>query len=141
MPSTNMSLYHSLIAVLCSIAITASPVVAAWKPCCCTRPAEKQTNCQIQQTHSTKSSAKACCAKKQPARDQLASPCGCCVKQSQPLDSRSPTIKPVPSVDLSGWVVAQVTPPVSVAYVDCPAIDTDQLSGPPLLALLCRWLN
>ena len=136
-----MSLFRAILALLCSIAVAASPAAAAWMPCCCIGKAVHQPSCHLQSSHSAKSVARACCAKKQSVKVKLVNPCSCCSKQTQPLESRSPTINPIPSVDLCSWVSPQVTRTISVSRWDVAELGADPLFGPQLLALLCRWLN
>lgn len=137
----NMGLFRSIFAVVCSVAIAASPVAAALKPCCCVGKAGNHQSCHSLPIPKAITAPKACCAKKQSVRVQVANPCACCVKQSLPLDSRTPTVNPVPAVDLSDVVVSHVPPMISIASLDRAELGADPASGPPLLALLCRWLN
>lgn len=137
----NMSLIRSILAVVCSVAIAASPVAAALKPCCCVGKADNHQSCHSQPVPKALTAPKACCAKKESVKVQVANPCACCVKQSQPLDSRTPTVNPAPAVDLSDVVAYHVTPTLSVASLDRAELGANPASGPPLLALLCRWLN
>ncbi len=139
-----MNLQQSLIAVLCSIAVIGNPVLAGLKPCCCTRPAEKQASCfDDRQSQADESSTKSCCAKKQPVRTAMVRPCDCCFKNvPQPLTSNSvPLLKPSPPVDLFAGDIRQVSHTTTTESLAGPNLGAGEFYGPSLLALLCRWLN
>lgn len=139
-----MNFQQALIAALCSIAVIGNPVLAGLKPCCCTRPAEKQASCfHDRQSQATEPSKKSCCAKKEPVRTRLVRPCECCFTNApQPLTSNSvPLLKPSAPVDLFTGDLPQASLTTATASLDNPNLGAGEFYGPSLLALLCRWLN
>ncbi|MFN0195312.1 MAG: hypothetical protein ACKVT0_01095 [Planctomycetaceae bacterium] len=127
------------------IAVTANPVVAMVRPCCCTKRVEPERAC-CQQVAERVSVQRACCAKKTETAEIARLSNGCCCVKAPPASTPSRDNLATSEIKEQSAGVTEFVPsdlavrvPASIALDR--AGDRISLSGPPLLALYCIWLK
>ncbi|WP_440593624.1 hypothetical protein [Schlesneria sp.] len=139
---------HTITALTCVCLVASSPLLAAHSACCCTKPAavNKPVAACCQTKAKTAAQAKAkvrhCCAKPGTQVHLTKLTCPCCVKSiPQPQPTKVSSFTGGDDVASLAWISAAVTPiSLSLTALTSPQANST-ISGPPLLALYCRWLK
>lgn len=133
----------NLVACLCIVGAVGNPVAAAITPCCCVRLEQPKPKCCHSKNDSAKSAEKACCVSRVAKIAPALEACRCCVKSlPQPLNDRPTTAKVAGDLFPALWFAPQPQAD-SLMLPDCECVEAvhASLTGPPLLALLCKWLK
>jgi hypothetical protein len=133
------------ISLLCLVAISVNPVMAATVPCCCTKRVESKRGEPVRSCCKAEGSKKTerKCRSTRGVKVQLSrQPCGCSVKTApQPITTKATVFKPGFDVAWLVWLPQQDVLAAMVQYHQHFEPNPDRPSGPLLLALYCRWLN
>lgn len=148
-----MKVFKAIVAAFSMLAVLTNPVVLAAWPCCCFKSIEPNRVCGSADPDGTGATERSCCAKKQKhaccveherqADDRLLP--GCCCVEPSPA-SAVPVERPLkPTVEQQPLIVAVW---FDDGFRHAPELGSADHSpgrflpsGPPLLALYCRWLN
>lgn len=146
-----MNALKALFIAVMSLAVTASPVVASLKLCCCSKPAEHKKGCCPTKHVATSTAHPSCCAKKDASTgtglhlpgSHLSSSC-CCIKAVESASLSDRLVRPdveKQSLHLAVSNEDQQRKLLSLQDIQDQSPGRFTLSGPPLLALYCTWLK
>lgn len=138
-------MFHRFITLVSLCLVLSNPVLAAQAGCCCAKQQSVKPSCCLAKSLAAskpKTSVPHCCSRRTINNAAAKAVCPCCLKSiPQPLPTKS-----VPTDFSFEWAAGIVLPPpVSLAPQNIAGPPSHSkpyiLSGPPLLALYCRWLK
>jgi len=140
-----MQFLKSLFVAITVLAVSASPVLASLKLCCCSRPVEQKKSCCRTTQNATLIAQKPCCATKMTSNSVLQVSKGCCCIKTLEATSVSdrgvrPDVEKQP-LDLAFLKEDQQRKLLTLRDIKDQSPGRFTLSGPRLLALYCTWLK
>ena len=137
-----MWLRKAVIAVLCVVSIVGQPAILVARACCCTQPTQKRSLCCHHAPSAAQPVRHSCCAKSARKPRSFDWVCGCFVKTPPPVTSKSLEFKAPHEVQGGFWPAALPALGEMASRGLHPLESAaNPASGPPLLAILCRWRN
>ena len=140
-----MQTLKPLFVAITVLAVSASPVLASLKLCCCSTPVEQKKSCCRTVPDATLIAQKPCCATRMTSSSvlQVSKSC-CCIKalEATPVSESGlrPDVEKQP-LDLAFLKEDQQRKLLTLQDIEDQSPGRFTLTGPRLLALYCIWLK
>lgn len=135
-----------LASLFCIVTLAFNQAITTLIPCCCLQPIHRSPCCHssTQYESPARLTRRSCCAKSLTKPASVSHRCGCSLKKGVPQPTKNTSI--VRSHTTNIEALCWLSMPADIftqSLISCISLFElpHSTSGPPLLALYCRWLN